>query len=146
MPLPTLLSLTGRLNRRPYLIIGLVQLATFLAAAFAAIATLFTLTPNPILENRPLQAALALAALLFLWIALAALVRRLHDLNLPGLHALWIIPAQTALAYATSRAGAGILAVLILGGLATLIILGAIPGTQGPNRYGPPPAGPPPRR
>lgn len=61
-----------------------------------------------------------LVNLVLLWPALALSIKRWHDTNRPG---AWVLVAL----------------VPVVGWLALLVANGLLPGTRGPNRYGPPP-------
>ncbi|MFL1462950.1 DUF805 domain-containing protein [Roseococcus sp. DSY-14] len=78
-------------------------------------------------------------ALLLAWMGGVNTVRRLHDMDRTGWHLLWIA-ALSALGNLVGQAGlSGVSAVLGLASLAVFLGLCLIPGTPGPNRYGPPP-------
>ena len=81
-------------------------------------------------------------ALLLAWMGGVNTVRRLHDMDRTGWHLLWIA-TLSALGNAVGQVGqaglSGASGVLGLASLAVFLGLCLIPGTPGPNRYGPPP-------
>ena len=78
-------------------------------------------------------------ALLLAWMGGVNTVRRLHDMDRTGWHLAWIIALST-LGNLVGQAGlSAASAVLGVASLAVFLGLCLIPGTPGPNRYGPPP-------
>ncbi len=79
-------------------------------------------------------------ALLLAWMGGVNTVRRLHDMDRSGWHLAWIIALST-LGNLLGQAGqAALSGVLGVASLAVFLGLCLIPGTHGPNRFGPPQA------
>lgn len=71
------------------------------------------------------------------WIHFALLIKRLHDIGLPGTHAIWIILLSFAgSAVFRPTPAVGILLWLTSFGVGLWLLFQ--PGTPGPNRYGAP--------
>lgn len=72
-------------------------------------------------------------AILLFWPQVVILARRLHDVNLTGWWAalFWVAPLPPVLLHAPLPPGTGNLV-----GLLAAIVLGFLPSTEGPNRYG----------
>jgi len=81
---------------------------------------------------------LLVATILLIWPQAVVLARRLHDINVTGwLVALfWALPLALVLLHVPVPSGSGTL----VGWLGS-VVLGLIPGTRGPNRYGNDPSG-----
>jgi uncharacterized membrane protein YhaH (DUF805 family) len=79
-----------------------------------------------------------IGSILVLWPQMVILVRRLHDVNLTGwwVTLFWVLPVALVLLHVPLPPGTG----TIVPWLAA-IILGIVPGTRGPNRYGKDPRG-----
>ncbi len=113
-----LFSFSGRANRARY--IWHIILDDLVVAGMAAILIVATLvTPLAFLPATvivPPTVGIGLAAT---WAALAVTVKRLHDLDRPGWHVLlFIVPLYN---------------------IYLSIVLFVVPGTVGPNQYGPDP-------
>lgn len=80
----------------------------------------------------PAAVVVVLAVAPLLWAAVVLLVRRLHDCDHSGLHALWI-PALLGAAKALDGAAATALTAAAHGALAWLCLM---PGSTGSNRFG----------
>ena len=78
------------------------------------------------------------AAILLSWPQAVILARRLHDLNLTGwwVSLFWVVPLALTLLRVPLPPGT----VTVVGWLVA-IVLGFVPGTDGPNRYGNDPRG-----
>ena len=121
-PLWLLFSPFGRLSRQPY------WLAFALVWALMGIpfsiwirsidwsADITELTIVDFVESNPLVPLLIFAVQ---WVELALVIKRLQDLNLPGL--------------------LGLLILLPIVNVLMVVVLGFIPSSKGPNRYGPRP-------
>jgi uncharacterized membrane protein YhaH (DUF805 family) len=121
------LSLTGRLSRAPYLLgvllILVIQLFFLYRVVMAVPGTSLEENLARIVEGAPATPAqqfwmesFSLAGLATAFPMVAITVKRLHDLGRSG----WI----------------AVLAFFPFLNLLTIILLSALPGTQGPNRYG----------
>ena len=77
-------------------------------------------------------------SILLFWPQGVILARRLHDLNLAGswVALFWIIPLALALLQTPLPPGTGTVVAWV-----AAVVLGLIPGTAGPNRYGNDPRG-----
>jgi uncharacterized membrane protein YhaH (DUF805 family) len=121
-----LFSFQGRINRAKFWLVHVVMwvvvaVASGLVMGSAAVST----DPEAALRSIGTGAGIILAVLyvLFVWIGLAAGVKRWHDRNKSG---WWILIGL----------------VPVIGGLWYLIECGFLPGTAGPNTYGPDPLAP----
>jgi uncharacterized membrane protein YhaH (DUF805 family) len=106
------LGLRGRIPRRTYWLHGVLSLL------------LLGIVINGLLAiaNVDNDTAAKLVNLVFLWPLIAVSVKRQHDFDFSGWWALiHFIPA--------------------IGSLVLLLVDGAVPGTPGPNRFGPAPGG-----
>jgi uncharacterized membrane protein YhaH (DUF805 family) len=131
-----LFSLDGRMRRSEYWIIsialGVVKAPlTFLGNLFG---------PEGALVVR------ILLELLFLWPALALVVKRGHDRSRPAIFSIGVQAALfvSAITFGATPDGAvkyAALALLLVLALYTFIEYGCLDGTQGPNRYGRSPKG-----
>lgn len=112
-----LFSFEGRVNRLPYWGVALVMIA---------LGTGFNIAIGDFGPERPMTAGPAIfetaVFLFFMWIGLAVQIKRWHDRNKSAWWALLnLVP--------------------VIGTIWVLIECGFLPGTAGPNRYGPPPPG-----
>ena len=116
------LSPTGRTGRLFYWLFGFLPLA-LLGAGFGV------LLPRTLETTRYLLTG----AILLLWPQVVILARRFHDINLTGwlVTVFWVLPFALILSHAPLPPATG----TIIGWLGA-IVLGLIPGTRGPNRYG----------
>ncbi len=125
------LSFDGRLARLPFFIRGVYL-------GIAAILIFFASIPLFSSGSRAgwwLGAVLVIAAVAALGLGTASLmVRRLHDLGLSGLHAIWVGAAQIGW-YAISNAPAYAQA-LALPLFGVVLWLQFYPGNAGANRFG----------
>jgi uncharacterized membrane protein YhaH (DUF805 family) len=130
-------GLEGRLGRLAQIRILLALSLAFAAGLLAVILLLRSASAEAQFAGR--SAGLFIAVL---WANLAITVKRLHDLDRSGLHAIWVY-ASSAGALAASgavRGQGGALAAL--GGVLVLVAAGIslwlllAPGTPGPNRFG----------
>jgi len=137
----------GRYDRRGLLIVAGAMLAV------EAVAAALVVWAGVELDN----AALLVVKLACVWLATTVVIKRLHDLGLPGWRMLWAALAVTAWAFvvalglmlwlgdAAMETGA-IGYNLTLAGTVLPILLATLwlhfaRGERGPNRYGPEPAG-----
>ena len=111
-------SFEGRISRQPFWIAVLVLWVVSIAVTIVAGA----LFGSQSIAALTIQVILGLA---FLWPSLAVAVKRYHDRDKSG---WWIL----------------ILFIPIIGFIWYIIELGFLPGTPGPNRFGPDPLGGPP--
>ena len=119
-----LFSFQGRLNRAPYWYVHLTILLAE-AAFLAAILIPAILANDPEMLANSAVAINLVGALIFIplfWISMAVMVKRCHDRDRTG----WFI---------------FIMLVPFIGGIWLFIELGLLPGTPGPNRFGPDPLG-----
>jgi len=143
-----LFTFHGRLGRGYWWLAFLVQIILIMAASAVAglIATGGQPETVPPRDTAPPSTILVMIGALVVttWISLATSAKRLHDLGFSG---WWILPL-----YAASMAGSGLSSALppgsSLAGLALtavalaltfgpILFLGAVPGQQGENRFGP---------
>lgn len=127
----------GRLNRGRYIgLTLLVVIAGFvLGALFGALEaasrrgsaeSLFTL----------LGVAVVIASF---WADFALTIKRLHDLDMPGTHVIWMVALGiSAMVLSASPPSIALGVVAWIAVLAVKLWLFCAPGTNGPNRYGPP--------
>ena len=124
-------SVRGRTSRRFYWSFGFCGLVAvgLLAGFVIGVASRFV-------SQQLILLLIAVLAVQAVWSATAIHAKRLHDI---GLSAYWLLVAWAiafAIAYSVSlRAGQ-------LASLVTWIVIGAIPGTRGVNRFGPDPTMP----
>ncbi len=105
------LSFSGRVGRAAYFLAGLL-----LAVVQAFLLYRFTLAPEASAAGQMWAAAFWVAVLVSLWSNVALGVKRLHDINKPGIIAASLfIPIISIVAF---------------------IALCLMPGSPGPNRYG----------
>jgi uncharacterized membrane protein YhaH (DUF805 family) len=71
----------------------------------------------------------------FLWMDLAVVVKRLHDLNLPGVHLLWI-SAPSVVATCVASSNGSLAAICWVAHFLIGLWMTFAPGTLGPNRFG----------
>lgn len=133
------LRFRGRVNRKPYWLISLSLFGVYLVAFVLGV---FMPVVGPV--------AAAIVIIGALWVALATLVRRLHD---RGKGAWWLIPMYvpmlvlSVLALAVEGAGevgaaAGLNALTLPFSIWVFIELGCLRGTAADNRFGPDPLDP----
>lgn len=79
-----------------------------------------------------------IGTLLLLWPQVVILARRLHDLNVSGLWVVlfWVIPMVFVRLDTPLPPATGTLVVWL-----AAVVMGCIPGTRGPNKYGDDPSG-----
>lgn len=127
-----LLGFEGRLNRLAYF--GY----TVLAAAFAIVAFLIAaafVSFKSDLGNIVAGLGGIVVFGLWVWSGFALLVKRLHDLDMAGTHAIWIylLSFASGLVQQESPALAALLALAYVGVALWLLFA---KGTTGPNRFG----------
>jgi uncharacterized membrane protein YhaH (DUF805 family) len=119
----------GRISRRtfwlyyvlPIFVLGLLASVADLALGFGELETTATSTSaSAFWSMGPIAIAVSLLTLVP---SISSTVTRLHD---QGKSAVWLL----------------FLLLPVVGWLVLLVLCGFIPGTPGPNRYGPPEAGP----
>jgi uncharacterized membrane protein YhaH (DUF805 family) len=124
-------SFDGRLARLPYFIRGIY-------VAIAAIVVFFASIPLFAHGSRAAWWAglvLVVAAIAVIGVGTVSLiVRRLHDLGLPGYHAIWIGVAELGWYFLSDAPGETQLLALPL--FAILVWLQFYPGNPADNRYG----------
>ena len=135
---------TGRMARLPYF--GYSVLAYVVMALLGAIGAVLAIgshNPVGILVGVVFFLAVVVVGV---WTGFALWIKRLHDLDLPGTHAIWMVLLYLAgnilwsLSVASHNDGTFIVALLIgLAQLGVALWLLFAPGTPGVNRYGPPP-------
>jgi len=126
----SLLSFSGRLNRKPYWLISLAVIVYFTALIVAGAVLDLVATWGLIL-------VLMASGLL---VSLAASVRRLHDRDKPGWWILLFYAVPAILdQLGQGREGAGYVFSLLSFGISiwALVELGFLKGSAGSNRYGP---------
>jgi uncharacterized membrane protein YhaH (DUF805 family) len=138
----SLFSFQGRIGRRDYWIaVGWAHLALIGSVIPRMLQSMLVGYPSTRIDflGRVLGLSLAAVALgvvlFYFWLLSAALVKRLHDLNLSG----WIAPVlliSVIFARVLSERLLGAVSVIFLVGIAFLVVLGAAKGTRGPNRFG----------
>ncbi len=92
-----------------------------------------------------LAVVIALFVVLTCWATLALTAKRLHDMDMSGWHLLWMIALSSLapnLDPATAELSIG--TVLKVAGFLAWAWVFVVPGTRGPNRYGPAPGAAPP--
>ena len=161
MDIPSLLfSFEGRIQRLYWWIASvavslLVAAASSIIEAVARFQGMGFIDPetNQFAPTGPLSILLAVIGLVNLWIVYALAAKRLHDRDRTG---WWLVAPLLGLAAAIGLAfaalslpeghrepwnSAAVVATLGTGGLLLWLLLeiGFLPGTQGPNRYGPDP-------
>jgi len=121
-------SMRGRTSRRLYWLFGFIPLVAggFLSGIGLGIARTYV---------APLAFLLAAVVLLFLmvWVSIALHAKRLHDIGLSGWWLIAVALASLAIAYFLSPP------VGQLSSLAMWVVIGAVPGAAGANRFGPDP-------
>lgn len=104
-------GISGRVSRLAYLLAGL-----FLAVIQAFLLYRFTLVPEDSTAGQFWAFLFWVAVVLSIWSNVALGIKRLHDMDKPGLFAVALfIPVVSILAF---------------------VILCLFPGTDGPNQYG----------
>jgi len=118
-----LFSFEGRINRAKFwlVLLGVAVVEVFVLSATGGSAYLTTADPTMAMQSMGSTGFIPLIIFIPLfWIGLAANVKRWHDRDKSG---WWIL----------------INLVPVIGGLWSLIETGFLPGTHGPNRFGPDP-------
>jgi len=137
MPLKKYADFTGRARRKEYwMFVLLVIVCDIVATIIDRILGMSTMVAG---VYGPVMCLVALA--LFIP-GLAVSVRRLHDTGRVGWWVLLpIVPeiAAVALLYSGNLPMAGILGIVTLVAAIALLIFMVLPGTKGPNQYGPDP-------
>lgn len=121
-----LFSFEGRVGRGPYWGLFVASLVLFGVLGGASVMSMFN-GADPAVAAGGMSTAMTVAALLFLWPALAIQAKRWHDVDKS---AWWIL----------------INLVPVVGGLVALVFNGFVAGTPGANRFGAPPAAAAPAR
>lgn len=121
-----LFSFEGRVGRGPYWGLFVASLVLFGVLGGASVMSMFN-GADPAAAAGGMSTAMTVAALLFLWPALAIQAKRWHDVDKS---AWWIL----------------INLVPVVGGLIALVFNGFIAGTPGANRFGAPAAAATPAR
>lgn len=127
-----LFRVSGRRSRKSYLLLHLAMMAVSLVWAIAAVSVLADLNSLGVAPNDLPPAVIVIQAAAFILgipltiVGILAMVQRCHDFDRTGWWVLlWLIPGVGAIFW---------------------IILLFIPGTDGPNRFGPDPRGMEPAR
>ena len=147
MPLSQLLfSFQGRINRKPWWLVGLALLAVTVVVMGTVFVAAGGAVGNDALDSVASLGAVALIMFLLLipliWIGLALGAKRLHDRNKSAwwLAVFYLVPSLLDGA-GSAAGGAGV--IFSIAGLAIsiwgLVELGFLRGTVGPNQYGPDP-------
>lgn len=131
-------SFDGRLERIPYL--GALLALTLASVTVSTVGShLFRTYPGA----AALVVAMAMAAITFanVWAVLALYAKRLHDMGHSAWHGTWIL--ATPLAAMTTLVMAPMISFVLLA-ITAVVGLGLVfvPGTPGPNAYGPAPSAP----
>lgn len=142
--IPSLFSFKGRIRRRHYWVtsfaLGIVKAVLTVIVAIVVGA--------PSLTNGDSYVRIVVEAL-FLWPALALMVKRGHDRNRPARFSLVMLVVAIAMimgaGVGTALAKTWLMTICVVGALAIfgflLVDYGFMDGTPGPNRYGPSPKG-----
>jgi uncharacterized membrane protein YhaH (DUF805 family) len=135
----TFFGFKGRLARLPFLGCAIILYAL---SQFAYLAAVFTL----LIRGAWLVfggAMLLAAGVVSTWVILALIAKRLHDIGLRGVHAIWIVPLIAAGPIAENGIGSPVFRlldfVLLLTPLGIGLWLILAPGQRRENEYGPPP-------
>jgi uncharacterized membrane protein YhaH (DUF805 family) len=140
MPLIDLLfSFQGRVSRRPYWLAALGVLAAAVAFQMMLVLTLLAFIGPDAYQSRLTKFIALIGALPFYWPTLALFMKRLHDIDQGWgmfLPLVWLTVVQVGLDIAGYRQGSLIPLAM---GIGACVIIGWIPGTRGPNTYGPDP-------
>lgn len=160
-PAPSLVSdlfvFHGRLNRKRYF--WLSMLALVIIVLFSLLTTLVADQVAPLeVDQYSYSALLALTIFMFvmfdffvvfIWVVSSLMVKRLHDLDMPGIHVIWLWAtcappwvADWALDW-TSAGDIGTAAWIAVATsyipcVAASIWIACVRGTNGDNKYGPP--------
>jgi uncharacterized membrane protein YhaH (DUF805 family) len=140
-------SFNGRINRQPYWLGTLIIVIPVIVIVFVIAASMGESVTAPSFRARLISLVIELV---LLYPASALIVKRLHDRNRPGgIAAIFLAPslikAVTDLAGVTGNPLAPNILDLLLGlisfgiGIWALVEIGCLPGTAGPNQYGPDP-------
>lgn len=132
-----LFSIKGRLGRRDFWVISI---ALSIAAFLLGVA--LTSTLRFFYAGAPIWVFPLLLQLLIAWPAFAVSVKRGHDRDRSGWWTLWVNVAFHAIPFILLQIGQyqGAFWVYALMAVYVLVDYGVLPGTPGPNRYGPSPA------
>lgn len=146
LPLKRYAEFSGRSRRMEYwmfMLLSVIVTCVGYALMFAGGASDLLLASEPDLVGPSFGPAFWLGMIIVLIWALGALipslavtVRRLHDRNMSGWWLLGFIVAIVVLSMIPGLGAIGVLALEI-----GFIVLMALPGTPGPNEYGPDPLG-----
>lgn len=127
----------GRINRFAFNIIYMSLIVSTFITAFVAV---YTTGVSP--KDRSIIYAVwsiaAAAILLSLYCGLSLTIKRLHDLDMSGIHTIWIYfigVLPIAMANSTSGVASPFFNLIQIG---IFLWLMCARGTNGPNRYGPP--------
>jgi uncharacterized membrane protein YhaH (DUF805 family) len=135
-----LFSFQGRLNRKPYWTMVIATMVVVILVLLLALAALREYG----LEFLPVTIAIILVLYIpLIWIGLALSAKRLHDRDKSAWWLLVFYALPTVLSTAADRTEdvQFIILHLISFGITVwaLVEIGCLPGTVGPNRYGPDP-------
>jgi len=159
LPFSKLFVPTGRISRLQYFVYGLIYLAIYFAAFFVLASNkFFQVNPDGGLADTSPAAVACYGAveLGFLWLVFVNDVKRLHDLNWPGIVAILVLidapvdlGLEIARIFTTLPPVAGTVQAVVDGiGKVSAIGVGLFltfgPGNKGKNKYGPDPLRPPP--
>ena len=131
-----LFSFRGRIGRVALLAIALVNLvfvSVLIGATLGIMPSTFLSTETSL---RVVLSVVVAAWILAAWIGLASTVKRLHDIDHTGHHCWWIYGQGVVISASNEPLFAPLSLVVSFGVLAYLIFM---PGTPGPNRFGPSP-------
>lgn len=141
----SLFSLNGRLNRAPFIMLLIFMSVGAIAAAIILIPAIFIDEYMIRYKMQDLPYTTMLIGLFFaaiylvtIYCGFALTVKRLHDMNMSGAHAIWIYAVYLVPMALINSALAGVSLVLNLVSVAIGIWLMCARGTNGPNRYGSP--------
>ena len=133
----TLFGFRGRIARYTFFICALVTIPLYPIAVFGFLIGVFTAHAGSI-------GGLVIGAIMVaaggagaLWIGVALMVKRLHDIGLSGLHAVWIVVLLGSPAWYGETDVGRILMVAAFAAVAWLLLT---PGQGDANTYGPVPA------
>ena len=158
LPLPQLLSPAGRLSRLQYFIYGLICIVVFMVAAgILAAAGAFKVDGDGNLADTSMVglASYCVLQLALLWCLFVLDVKRLHDLNWPGVIAILVLidlPFDMVLEVARNVVNlppvlgqvqkiVEIIGKIAAFGVGLFLTFGS--GNKGQNKYGPDPLKPP---
>jgi uncharacterized membrane protein YhaH (DUF805 family) len=127
----TLFGFNGRIKRLPYLGCTALYYAVGLLLIFASVAMGKSGTAAGEIV------LLVAAVVLMVWVGLALTIKRLHDMGLTGLHAIWIFLLDVP--YGIRSLPLELVKVLAFLNFAVILWLAFGRGKDGPNQYGPSP-------